>query len=154
MRTSTGPYAVPRKLEPDIARVLAYWEELKRGDADMPFWDDVNVSRLPDLSDRLMLIEVFDKPLRFRFGMVGKEIMGQYGDDLAGKFLDETEARGPLRYLNSQSSATVESRAPTYYRHALAKGGDARAGEGYSRLILPMWGDGHVGMLLGAVAWG
>jgi hypothetical protein len=41
-------------------------------------------------------------------------------------------------------SATVEGRAPTYYRS-----GD---GAGYSRLVLPLWGDGRIGMLL--VAYG
>ena len=66
----TGPYTFPRNLEPDLAQVLAYWEGLKRGDAGMPFWDDVNLSALPNLSKRLMLIEVFDKPLRFRLGLI------------------------------------------------------------------------------------
>ncbi len=113
-------------------------------DATMPFWDDVNLSMLPDLSGRLMLIEVFDKPIRFRIGMAGDEIKSKYGGDLAGKFLDDIEPHGPLRYLNSQSSATVESRIPTYFRH------DAAAGGGFSRILLPMWGDGRIGMLLGA----
>ena len=54
MNTSTAPFALPWKLESQLARVQAYWEDLKRGDAEMPFWDDVNLSALPDLSDRLM----------------------------------------------------------------------------------------------------
>ena len=122
----------------------------------MPFWDDVNISALPDFSDRLMLIEASDRPVRFRcgFGVVGEEIKRQYGGDLASKFLDEIEVRHPLQFLISQSSATVESRVPTYYRHAWAKGGSSRVDQEYSRLVLPMWGDGHIGMLLGAFAWG
>jgi hypothetical protein len=147
MPSATEPYALPQDLEPDLARVLAYWEGLKRGDANMPFWDDVNISALPDLLNRLMLIDVFAKPVRFRIGTVGDEIKSQHGGDLVGKFLDEIELREPLRYLQSQSSATVESRAPTYYR-SRATGRDGA----YSRLLLPMWGDGHIGMLLGAVA--
>lgn len=154
MKTSTEPYSVPPKLQPDLARVLAYWEGLRRGEADMPFWDDLNISALPDLSGRLMLIEVSDKPVRFRCAVMGEELKARYGGDLAGTFLDEIEARHPLQYLNSQSSATVERRAPTHYRHGLTKGGGARAAERYSRIILPMWGDGHIGMLLGAVVWG
>ena len=114
MNTLTAPFSLPRKLEPDLVRVRSYWDGLKRGDADMPFWDDVNLSSLPDLSGRLMLIEVFDKPVRFRLEMLGEELK-EYGRDVVGKFLDEIDARPPLQYLNSQSSAAVESRAPTYY---------------------------------------
>ena len=145
MQSFPVPYSLPQNLEADLARVLAYWQGLKRGEANMPFWDDINISALPDLLDRLMLIDVFNKPVRFRFAIVGDEIKAQHGGELVGKFLDELEARDPLRYLNSQSSATVESHAPTYYRSLEA------GRRGYSRLLLPMWGDGHIGMLLGAV---
>lgn len=150
MQPSAEPYSLPKNLEPDLARVLAYWQGLKRREADMPFWDDLNMSALPDLSGRLMLIKVFQKPVRFQLTIVGDDITARHGGDLIGKFLDEIEVRDPLRYLNSQSSATVESRAPTYYRNASAQRGSGRAAK-YARLILPMWGDGHIGMLLGAV---
>ena len=145
------PYSVPAKLDPELARVRAYWEGLKRGEADMPFGDDVNLSALPDLSGRLMLIEVTGKPVRFRLGMVGDEIKMRHGGGLVGKFLDELESHRWLEYLHSQCSATVESRAPTYYRYDAGKGDPA---DRYSRLILPMWGNGRIGSLLGAVAWG
>lgn len=149
------PFPLPRKLEPDLVRVLAYWEGLKRGDADMPFWDDVNLSSLPHLSGRLVLIEAFDKPVRFRLEVLGEELKEQHGRNVVGKFLDEIDARPPLQYLNSQSSATVESRAPTYYRHGSAKHSSSTSStDTYSRLLLPMWGDGRIGMLLGVVAWG
>jgi hypothetical protein len=152
--TTTGmPYPMPRKLPPDLDRVRAYWEGLKRGEANMPFWDDVNLSHLPDLAGRVMLIEVFEKPMRFRFGSIGDEIKRCAGADYTGKFLDEFEARARLEYLSSQCDATVESRAPTYYRHSPRKDGTEAAPEGYARLILPMWGDGRIGMLLAAVAW-
>ena len=153
MNTST-PFALPRKLEPDLARVREYWEGLKRGDADVPFWDDVNLSTVPTLSGRLMLIEVFDKPVRFRLGMLGEELKERHGGDVLGKFLDEIDVRAPLQYLNSQSSAAVESCAPAYYRHGLARRSGSRTTDAYSRLLLPMWGDGRIGMLLGGVAWG
>src|SRR6516165_1400348 len=63
MRRLLVPFSVPSKLEADLARVRAYWEGLKRGGAGMPFWDDVNLAALPGLSGRLMLLDVFDKPL-------------------------------------------------------------------------------------------
>lgn len=154
MKPSTQPFTVPTKLKGDLALVLSYWERLRRREAQMPFWDDVNLSALPALSARLVMIEASDKPVRFRFsfGLVGAEVRAQYGGDLAGKFPDEIEIRHPLQFVISQCSATVESAQPTYYERA-AGGRGSPAQPGYSRLILPLWGDGRVGMLLGAFAW-
>jgi hypothetical protein len=130
-----------------IWRVYTFWEGLKRHEAEMPFWDDVKISALPDLASRLMMVEATDKPVRFRvaFGLVGADIKQHYGHDLSGKFLDEIEAAAPLQFLQSQCSAAVEGRAPTYYRND--------GGTGYSRLVLPLWGEGRVGMLLIAYAF-
>ena len=155
MNTSKGPFAPPRKLAQDLAHALTFWEGLKRRDAEIPFWDDVNLSALPELSDRLAMIDASDKPVRFRFGfgVVGKEIKQEYGTDPAGKFLDEIEPRHPLQFLISQCSATVEGRALTYYQHSDADSGGSRAKQDYSRLVLPLWGDGRIGMLLVAFAW-
>ncbi len=155
MKTSVRPFAPPRKLERGLARVLAFWQGLKRHEAPMPFWDDVNEAALPELSGRLIMIEASEKPVRFRFGfgLVGIEVKEQYGGDLAGKFLDELDVRHPLQFLVSQCSATVESHEPSYYQHAAASGAGSGATQGYSRLVLPLWGDGRIGMLLGAFAW-
>jgi hypothetical protein len=146
------PFALPKKLEPDLARVVAYWDALKRGEAEVPFWDDVNPTSLPELAAKLFMIDTLDKPMRFRFsfGVVGAEVKRAHGGVLDGRFLDEIEARPPLQFLLSQCSATVESRRPTYYRHAAAPGG-SNATHGYSRLMLPLWGDSGIG-LLGAFA--
>jgi hypothetical protein len=147
VKASNGPYAVPHRLERDLARVHTFWVELKRHEAKMPFWDDVKISALPDLAGCLMMVEATNKPVRFRiaFGLIGADIKQHYGHDLSGKFLDEIDAAAPLQFLVSQCSATVESRAPTYYRNDDA--------EGYSRLVLPLWGDGRIGMLLVAYAF-
>ena len=147
MKASNGPYAVPHSLERDLARVHTFWDGLKRHEAKMPFWDDVKMSALPDLADRLMMVEATDKPVRFRiaFGVVGADVKQHYGHDLSGKFLDEIDAAAPLQFLVSQCSATVESRAPNYHRNDGA--------EGYSRRVLPLWGDGRIGMLLVAYAF-
>jgi hypothetical protein len=148
-RQMKHPYAPPTRLSPDLARVHAYWRGLLRGTANMPFWDDAKLTDLPDLADQLLLVDVFDRPERFRISSVGK---GLSLENVAGEFIDEVDLNSPLEFLRSQSSATVEAAAPTYYRR---EGGDqpslARA---YSRLLLPMWGAGRIGMLLGAFDFG
>lgn len=136
------PFAVPADLSPDLTRVQAYWTGLLRGAATMPFWDDCRLTDLPDLTGRLFLVNVFSDPERFRFDRVGRDIGGS---ELEGLFLDETRLTWPFEYLRAQSSTAVEASAPTYF------GWKGEAGPAYSRLVLPMWGDGRVSMLLGVI---
>ncbi len=153
MKHPAVPFSLPKRIEPGLARVLAYWQSLKRAENEMPFLDDVTTSALPDLANRLMLIRAFAKPERFRLGSVGQQLLDRYGEPVAGHFIDEIEQHNPLEYLRAQCSATVESRAPTYYRHGPSDPEQSHRPDSYSRLLVPLWGDGHVGMLLGAVDW-
>jgi hypothetical protein len=139
---SSFPFSLPAKLSPALERVRGYWDTLKRADNNMPFWDDVKLSALPDQADSLLLIDVFVLPERFRFNTLGKDLAQRYREALISKFLDELDLRAPFSYLRAQCSATVEARAPTYFSDA-----------DYSRLLLPMWGNGRIGMLLGVVGW-
>jgi hypothetical protein len=148
MTTDGGTFLLPDQLEPDLDRVQAYWNSLKRGDNDIPFWDDVKFSMQARLARDVMVIETFEDPLRFRFGLVGEDITNRYGAPINGKFTDEIDLHPPLVELTGQCRATVERRAPTYFRHAP----DAR-GIGYSRLVLPLWGNGRIEMLMGAACF-
>jgi len=145
-----GPFQLPPKLEPELARLLTFWRKLERAEAEMPFWDDLKLSVLPKaLARKIVLIDVLPSPARFRFAFdgVGEDVVRDYGSDLSGKFVDEIEPRSPLELLQSQCSAVVEMRVPAYYRYAAGRPKDA-----YARLILPLWGNGRVGMLLGGFA--
>ncbi len=136
---TNAPFPLPQKLAPDLARVREYWDGLKRGENKVPFADDVNFSKLPGLQGRLVLVDVFDKPWRFRLNIVGGDIHSWYGGDLTGKFVDELESKGPLGFFLAQASATVEAKAPTFYQ------------DGFARLLLPLWGNGYVSGLFGGI---
>lgn len=139
----TGPFSLPRELDSSLAPVLSFWEGLKRGQADIPFSDDVQLSALKD-PDSSLLLDVQGKPLRFRVAIAGKAVIARRGGEgLEGLYLDEMAARPPLHFLLSQASATVEARAPTYFSDASS-----------ARLVLPLWGDGRISMLLAAVSRG
>jgi hypothetical protein len=145
----TEAYSVPLTLEPELVRVHEYWQGLKRGANDIPFWDDLKISLQTRLAQETVLIEVFENPQRFRFDMVGEDVTKRYGKAFNGKFADEIDPHEPLNEFESQCRTTVERRAPTYYRNGPTnKGADDNV---YSRLILPLWGNGRVEMLLGAV---
>ena len=149
--TAASPFELPDNLPPELARVRDYWESLKRGDASMPFWDDVTLSSLPGLAERLMLVDVFEGPLRFRFNTIGQDIRAQYGTNVTGKFLDEMEIRAPFEYLTAQLSATIETRLPSFYASFSSKS-PAHQQDRYVRLLLPMWGNGRIEMMFGAIA--
>ncbi len=143
-------YSLPVELEPDLGRIQAYWNGLKRGGNDIPFWDDIKLPLRSKLGQESMLIDVFENPLRFRFDLVGADVADGYGQAIGTSFLDEIDLHAPFNALVLQCKATVESGAPTYYRQTAS--GNADSGRpGYARLLLPLWGNGRIEMLLGAV---
>jgi hypothetical protein len=148
MSTATTPFAVPTPMASELIRVMDYWKGLLRGDATMPFWDDVKLGSLPDLVDRLILIDAFDSPQRFRLNTIGRAIAAQYGANVIGKFIDEIDIKAPFEYLTAQASATIEGRGPTFYASGSSQGSS------YARLLLPMWGNGRIEMMLGAIVAG
>lgn len=137
------PYSAPRSLPPRLERARAYWLSLIRRGAPMPFWDDLSPADMGNIVDDVFTLEVFDKPERFRFALVGEGLEAGGVRDLEGAFLGEGPLASPFDFLLSQASATVEAARPTLHRSA-APGRCAR-------LLLPMWGDGRVGLLLGVI---
>ena len=83
--------------------------------------------------------------------MSGANLMDWYGVQISNDFADEVELRNPFEYLISQCSATVEGCLPTYYRNIAAEKPKNLASKSYARILLPLWGKGHIRMLLGAV---
>jgi hypothetical protein len=115
MMSEGGTYLLPDQLEPDLDLVRAYWNGLKRGNNDIPFWDDVKFSMQKRLARDILLIEAFENPLRFRFDLVGDDITQRYGAAITGKFSDEIDLNAPMDELTSQCRATVERREPTIF---------------------------------------
>ena len=140
MANSAHPFPLPDALPRDLAAVHAIWSGLRRGGNEMPFSDDLDPAALSKEAGQVLLLDVFDKPERFRFSHLAGDLLLAQDAALSGKFIDEVDLGGPLAFLRAQASATVEARAPTCYAH---KGG--------MRLLLPLWGDGRISLLLGAV---
>ncbi len=146
MNQAGNPFALPTSLPQSFDSVRRYWDGLRRAGNEMPFWDDVNLQALPNVSDELMLVDAFENPQRFRLNTLGAKIKKQYGTNPTSQFIDEIEAKAPFQFLTAQASATIELKEPTFLQLKSA------AGEGYRRMLLPMWGNGRIEMLLGVVA--
>jgi hypothetical protein len=147
MSVPAQPFPLPRKLPPRLATVLRYWKTLIRAENMMPFSDDVSLSSLERLSAHLLLIDVFSGPQRFRFNHLGKSIIAKLGSSPTGQFADELKLSEPLNYVIAQASATAEGGAPTLYCSTRKK----TPRSGYSRILLPAWGNGRVDLLIGAI---
>ncbi|MBV8511656.1 MAG: hypothetical protein JOZ94_00540 [Xanthobacteraceae bacterium] len=130
------------EVERDLAQIQAYWDRLRRGENSIPFSDDLRLTSLSDTAQHTLLIEVFHDPVRFRVDIAGPQIEKHYGAPFAGKFLDEIPARGPLDGLSAQCQSVLEARTPCFEAHK----------QQFARLILPFWGNGHIDMLLVAIA--
>jgi hypothetical protein len=141
MSRPSNPFPLPDVLAPDLAGVHAVWLGLRRAANDMPFADDLKPAALAAQAGKVLLIDVFEKPERFRFSLLGGDLLQAQDKALSGKFIDEVDLKAPLGFLRAQASATVEARAPTCYRD----------GGGAARLLLPLWGDGRINLLLGVV---
>lgn len=129
-------------MEPPLAALYEYWNSLKRGGwRIMPFWDDL---KLPDLGEHRAHVVLFDvMDGRFRFAETGSAVDGYIGSEMDGRFLDDVQGPGALASLLDQCEATVADSAPTYSKS-----------DGYARLMLPMWGNGTIQMLVGAITKG
>ena len=130
--TQVAPFAVDGPLAPPLARLLTYWEGLKRGQAEIPFWDDLS---------EIKILDVFSRPERFRVNDL--EIAAVDRERLLGLFLDDVDLPEVFALLRAQASATTELMRPTLHRVG-----------GLQRLLLPAWGEGEVRMLVGGLAKG
>jgi len=122
MTDVANAYSMPASLESTLAPVYDYWQALRRGGNDIPFWDDVKLSSLGSSADDALLVDVFESPLRFRLGLAGRSMVARLGPELGGKFLDKLEPQGAFDHLEAQCATTVRSRAPTYFQHGSTMG--------------------------------
>jgi len=142
------PFAIDAPLGPRLEALLDYWRDLRRGQASVPFADDLDMLEVEGLCSDVFVLGVFEKPERFRLDLIRTPNAAAIEETLGDRFIDEIDLPTPLEFLRAQADATVESRAPTVYRHA-----PSGAGRGYARLLLPAWGEGQIKLLLGAVEW-
>jgi len=134
-----NPFTLPDHLDLNLQPVVSLWERLRRGENGMPFSDDLGLSALSNLSTKAFLLRVFP-PERFRLEFLSEGLPGA-----TGKFIDEMEPDTYFNYLRAQASATVEAAAPTHLRLT------ETSGHQFSRVLLPMWGNGEINMLVAAI---
>jgi hypothetical protein len=135
--------------EPKLRVLLAYWND-KRGTRAMPARADIDPLDVPPILPNIVLVDVTGDPPRFRFRVVGTDIVFRYGAELTGRDLEQVDLGTELGSVRSQYEETTRERVPTYCRHQIETGGGKLLR--YERLLLPLAAGGtHVDMLLGGV---
>ncbi len=135
-----NPFPLPDHLNAGLQPVASLWQGLKRGENGMPFADDLGVQSISKLQGNPFLLGVLAE--RYRFEFLSDSLQGAAA---IGSFLDEMSPNVNFSYLRAQSSATVEAAAPTFLRLTQF------SGYSFSRILLPLWGNGQVNLLLGAI---
>ena len=134
--------------DPDLVQFYDYWASLC-GDRPMPSRKDVDPLQItPSHLPNLMLIDVLQDPRRYRYRLVGTNIVTASGEDRTGRIFEDVGFFKIHPVVLQQYNRVVETGKPF---HSLEPFTNFRTGNDYDvdRLLLPLSSDGrHVDMLM------
>ncbi len=123
-----------------------YWNS-KRREGALPRRRDIDPVEIPHLLPIIYLLGVEHDPRRFRFRLVGTDIIRWFGRDATGLYMDEPNYGRAVEAIQPHYEAVVETGEPRCDPH-LSPQLDARY-RNYTRLICPLTvGSSRVDMLL------
>jgi hypothetical protein len=128
--------------DPDLIQFYDYWASLCGG-RPMPARKDIDPLQMPrGCLPNLMLIEVCQKPRRYRYRLVGTHVVGASGDDRTGRFFDEVGFFRIHQVVIQQYNHVVDTGQPLY---SLEPFTNLSTGSNYEvdRLMLPLSSDGQ-----------
>jgi hypothetical protein len=134
-----------------LKKLLAYWLE-KKGDRRAPSRADIDPLDIVPLLPHVVMIDVERDPQRFRYRLVGTEIVRQLGRDLTGRYLDELEHNPRVAAIAAEYARVAAWGAPVCatWEYTREDGRHIR----YERLALPLSSDGEtVDMLFGGTVF-
>ncbi len=148
-RNTQGPMAAPKS--PRLRRLFEDWQQW-RAERAFPSRADFDPADIQYILGNVSLIDVRQRPLRFRFRLHGSDNAMRMGVDLTGKDLDEMPQGETREVVRKHFEATVVQRTPiTRFREGVFS--DGRVWH-YEALVLPFSRDGEtIDMLLSAVVW-
>ena len=131
-----------------LRALFGYWRE-KRGDRAMPARADLDPLEIPTLLPIVGLIDVLDGGARFRYRLVGTEMVDMDGHDPTGRFLDQVlPDSGYADYLIGLFREVARERRPLYGESDFR--GQGRIERRVRRLFMPLSYDGRsVDMIFG-----
>ena len=137
-----------RLRNPDLIRFYDYWVSL-RGDQAMPSRKDVDPLHIPpEFLPNLMLIDVLHAPRRYRYRLIGTQVVAASGEDRTGQAFENVGFFKANPVVLEQYNCVAENGRPL---HSLEPFTNFATGATYDvdRLLLPLSSDGRtVDMLM------
>lgn len=135
--------------EQRLQRVLDYWQS-KFEPGRLPGRRDIDPSEFRWALGLVCLLDVEQRPLRFRYRLDGSIIASRNGTDMTGRAIDAIEHKPSAGMLHGQFAAIVAERTPAAHRITTEYG---IAHTTYERLSLPLSDNGHdVAMIMTVAA--
>jgi hypothetical protein len=127
--------------DPDLVDFYDYWSALCR-QRPMPSRKDIDPLEIaPSHLPNVMLIEVFHDPRRYRYRLVGTNVVEASGKNRTGRYFDDVNFFKIHPLVMQQYDRIVETGQPLY---SLEPFTNLRTGSNYDvdRLLLPLSTDG------------
>ena len=150
---------IPESLNPDIARVFAYWREKCTGADPGPFprLSEINVIDLHDIAAHLLITDVIREEgarRRYRWRFWGSNLTDFFGVEMTGKFIDEAYTPEAARQIIAAYEWIMEYREPHYWVRWGGLAYDNQEHLRYERLICPVLGpSGDIDHLFGIITF-
>ena len=138
------PGAESRIVDPEIRRFVDYWEE-KRGGAGYPARAALDPLDFKYVLGDVVLIEVRGPDAedaqrwRFRYRLIGSNVVARDGYDLTGKTLDELPEPEYRECIRTTWTAVCETGRPAHFVRRLTLDRRLRC---YEVVVLPLAGNG------------
>lgn len=139
---STASFELPESAAPKIKTLFDYWRSIQPEAGRLPGRQHFDPLDIPQLLPSIWMVDVRREPLRFRFRLVGTEIVKFTGRDCTGLWLDQAYPD----YVNTAAFAVHRECAATgvpVYRKGGVLSDPRRSHVQAERLYLPLAANGR-----------
>jgi hypothetical protein len=137
-----APFSLPESAAPKIKALYGYWQSIHPAAGVLPGRCHFDPIDIPELLPCIWMIDVQRAPLRFRFRLVGTEIVKFTGRDVTGRWLDEVYPDYEKTEAYSMHRDCAETGRPGYRKSGVLSN-PKRSHVEAERLYLPLAEDGH-----------
>jgi hypothetical protein len=124
-----------------LRRLLSDWNGW-RGSREMPSRADFTPADICYLLGNIVLLDVFHRPVRFRYRLIGSNMTARRGFDLTGKFMDEHPDPTFREVVIERNRTLVATRQPAHFSYDFVGVGGMQTK--YEVLNLPLSSNGQV----------
>jgi hypothetical protein len=130
----------PADLPPPLDQLYNYWAS-KLGGRRMTARADIDPAEIKQLLPILLLTDVIGEEPRFRYRLVGTDVVKRFGRELTGHYVEDMLKGDYGRSVIGIYKAVVEQRRPFYSRTRVVVSNGGMFGS--DRLMLPLSADGE-----------